>query len=169
MTEKNRLTAKEQLGLMALSGAIDMLHGTDMDAIQPRIESTQYGKRDLAMLRRVSAKILENTLMTVPVDALKRHTKQLSRSKVFVGIPKPAFDRDRDLGWFIPQEDIVQLIAGCFDKCLLCNKEGREINECKLRKALHTLPLEEARYSTTGCDVAQQFREWYADGEIHAG
>lgn len=138
MSDRIEYTSREREALIKMVGSIELLVRIGDDLTRP-IDMIQYGKRDLKMLRTVSAKLYESLLRVMDANQLLKLRKNLAGLTVRTGVKSVADPSDEEGRW-ISYETMAELVSGCKDHCLTCSGMGKEYYNCKLRKAFDDLP-----------------------------
>lgn len=109
-------------------------------------ESSRLGPAGLKRLRTVRTMMghmLDEIFQTIPVEQLEHVRRQLPLIRYTTGVSPVAVAQDaKRFGRFLTFEEIRELLAGCEDKCLICDRSKGTVKACKLRKLLSSLPVE---------------------------
>lgn len=160
--QKYRYIDKE--GLIAFASVASTLADKDISAIEDRFADIEGGKRDLALLRSVSMKLVYKLIEVMPLEDRKDGDdikKWLTHMKIYTSVPgraeHNAVNPIKDFGLYLSYEDINTLIAAAGEKCALCDLDERESKKCKLRKVLKKLPLADTKDNCNGCPYSSAF------------
>lgn len=153
MMEKTfRLTANEREAMLRLYVAVEILL-VEPEHLARRVSRVKYGKRDFAMIRAKVNRMLTEMLTTVPKDQLRSLVMNLKTSSYVVGVKQPgSVQRDgKNFGTWASWDTLNALLAGCHDKCTLCDLDRQGRKSCDLRKALDSIPNDMADRETGDC------------------
>lgn len=147
-----RLTAAEREALIRLNVAVDILL-TMPEQLARRVKLVKYGRRDFAMLAKVTERLTRGMTGTVPEDQLPSLLRNLKTASYLVGVKAPgAASRDEwNYGTWVSWGVLNALLGGCHDKCTLCDLDVQGRRSCPLRKALDAIPNELADRENGDC------------------
>lgn len=149
---KYRLTASEREALLRLNAAVDILL-TEPEHLARRVNQLKHGRRDVAMLAAVTRKLIRGISETIPDEQLVSYLRNLGTASYLVGNKRPgALTRDEwTYGTWVEWGTINALLAGCHDKCTLCDLDAQARRSCPLRRALDSIPNEMADRESGDC------------------
>ena len=150
--ETRRLTASEREALIRLAVAQEILTDAPAD-LRQRARMIRGASRDLAMMAKKIAVLLEGFDDTIPTDQLRTYNNSLRMASYTIGVKGPAGNgrRDDQFGMWLPYSVLNALLEGCHDKCLMCEYDRWECRRCELRKALDTVPNDTPDDDSLGC------------------
>ena len=139
---RERLNRDEQTALMDIAAIVTLTRNGFLGHLDRLLAQIPGGKRDMGLLRAKSLKLFESLCDVTPPDTLKAMLPTLKHVKVRIGVPLIGHesDCDKEMGVVVSYEDLTEIVAGCRDKCMLCDYSGAQISKCKLRKAFQHLP-----------------------------
>jgi hypothetical protein len=141
--QKKRLSASERDAMLRISAAAAII-GTEPDKLAQRMEGADlpFAKRDMGLVRSKIFKLLEALVLTIPDDQLLSFKKQIHNSTYNVGVRNPLQDKDndKDYGIWLPYSTVYTLLAGCHDRCMMCDMDKGQRRGCKLKKAIDSIP-----------------------------
>lgn len=117
--------------VMALLNGLDEVY-----ALNERIGAIKYGKRDLACIKRLSGKLLEGILRTIPKNKVQRIRDELPRLTADVRIRGAATPEKQEV-LLVPFDALVALMGSAIEQsCYLCSKTEKEGRKCKLYRQI---------------------------------
>ena len=139
--EKKRLTASERESLVRMNVALEILV-TEPDHLKQRAAMVPGAKRDMAMMSTKIGKLLEGFIDTIPNEQLLTYRRALEMCNYTIGVKRPGSQprNEKDYGMWLPYEVINELLAGCHDKCMMCDLDTVGRKQCPLRRALTIIP-----------------------------
>lgn len=110
-----------------------------LGSLEKRIrECIPYGWRDARMLESRWRTLFDKLLYTIPNDKLRIMKQELPYYELYIRMKGAAkYDND-DSDWVaLPRKVVMQLAEYAAEmNCPLCQKTGKQIKSCKLRKTL---------------------------------
>lgn len=142
---RSRLNRDEQTALMDIAAIVTLTRNGFLGHLDRLLVQIPGGKRDMGMLRAKALKLFERLCAVCPQEQLRAMLPTLKHVKCRIGVPLIGHehDFDREMGVVVSYEDLTELVAGCRDKCMLCDYNGGQISKCKLRKVFKHLPTDE--------------------------
>ena len=131
---RKRLNSLERSQLLRFGVALDLLCEPYADQ---RFAALKYGKRDLGMIRKKAATLLEDVLETVPIEQNRQLAQHMKYATVTIGVAKmSAHQHDHTYGGFLTNSAMQALANACVEKCRLCMLDKHSAKKCELRAAL---------------------------------
>lgn len=142
---KKRLTASERESLMRLNVALDILmkEGKTESYLHERSKLVPGARRDLAMMAAKCRKLQMGFEKTIPLDQLMTYLRTMESTAYKTGMKQPGKNPVHDhknFGIWLPYEVINTLLDGVREYCTLCNLDKVGRKQCRMRKALYTIP-----------------------------
>lgn len=139
--EKKRLSQDEQIAFLEVAGLLHILHGDAPEVLDPMLKLIPGGRRDIKMMRTKVKNLFDSLCDVTPQSTLQAIYPTLKRIKCRIGVPLIGKENvDEQTGWVISFDDLRVLTSACYDKCMLCDRNGADIGKCELRKTLKRLP-----------------------------
>lgn len=135
-----RMTASEREALIRLAVVADILDEARA-GLEQRSGMIPGARRDIAMMRTKSERLLERFEATIPPEQVDIYRRNINMCGYSVGVKSPYNRVQRDIyGMWLSFDVIRTLVAGLHDMCQLCDMDRAERRACPLRKALDTIP-----------------------------
>lgn len=134
------LTKKEYYTLRELFGIINSFEKCAQD-LKARCQSIDGGWRDLRLIQSKSESLLHKLLMTVPREKLISIQKELPYITCEVKCVKDYTGKAKSEGYsYVPDAELSRVVARLIgERCLLCDKSGKEHKRCNLYKDICAL------------------------------
>lgn len=147
--QKKELTPPLRSQMLRFCVAVDVLQENGADEVFARV---QGGKRDIAMLRSVSMKLLKRVLNTVPDKQRDKMAKQWESAGMEMGVKRPKVQHDREYGMWLSNNAIAAVYEACKDHCMTCQMDKHKAKKCELREALDEMYIQGVpERSENGC------------------
>lgn len=108
-----------------------------VDSMATTLKANKYGaglEEELDAITKITAAILEKLVSGMDQDQLDYINRYVKRSEFSI-IPKHSPEADRE--YVITTADVIERLAsGVLGECLLCEKEGKLVKRCQIRKDL---------------------------------
>ena len=142
---RERLNRDEQQALMDIAGIVTLTRNGFLGHLDSLLKQIPGGKRDLGLIRSKATSLFEKLCEVTPPKTLRAMLPTLKLVKVRIGVPLVGSESDcnREMGIVVSYEDLTELVAGCRDKCMLCDYNSGQISKCKLRKVFKHLPSDD--------------------------
>ena len=124
------------------------------DYLEKRLRSVPNAWRDIHLCSSKLLAVFQSLLQTIPRAKLKMIQTELPLIEVYVRIKGAAiYDIDADDHAIIPRKTLNELgRVACKRECELCDKKGKAVKGCRLRKLLgETFPHELPEAVGDGC------------------
>lgn len=136
---RTELSSKEYTAIRAIWGAVNALtvyHGW----LERRCRSYKNGWRDLRCLVKLSEKVMEDTLDTVPLKKLMQMRKELDNTICEIKT-RGIVGRKDDGFMYVSEEAIIRLCQAATDlNCFSCQKTQKEAKRsCQLYKDIQSI------------------------------
>lgn len=131
--DRKRLNSNEQKDFVNLCAAEALLQ---VDNLKRRIDDEGWEKVHNGLIDLVN-----DVMSTMPYEQLKSYQKQMKHIAISVGIKNAGVDPDWD-GRYLNFSQINELLEGCQDHCLMCDKMPQTMKQCGIRKVYNSLPAE---------------------------
>ena len=145
-----RIRGSEAEAFKRLHVASDILDGLRRD-MHERAGLVKWGRRDLAAASALLNKVFAAMLDTVPLPQLQTMARNLKTACFWTGTRRPGERENKtDFGMWVSWDAINGLIEAGREKCITCTLTPQEQRECKLARALDTMPADKDE-TATGC------------------
>lgn len=134
MQDRKRLTAQEQKEFVDLCAADSLL---TQDPLRKRL--TEEDKQQLDNCRTALESILTNVMDTMPYEQLLSYKRQMEHIRVYTSYKHAG---EKETGRYLSYDEINNLLEGCWDHCLMCQKDTLEARQCPLYKVSLALPFD---------------------------
>lgn len=128
---------------------------SSMGYLRDRAKLTPGTWRDMNLVLKLSQKIIDVLLRSIPTKKLVQIKSDISRTVVSVEVRQPhATGAPKDPDFVcIPAPTLDYLIGIVMDiECFACERRGREIKKCPIRPAIEdTFPFEIPEPENDGC------------------
>lgn len=130
------LGQKEYWAYKQMIGMLNTLIQNE-SAIEGRSRLVTNGWRDLKMCQAVLMKLHKNIWHTIPWEQQKRLEKELKNTKTYIDVNRPQDNGERDGFVYMPAKSMCRLADMVMrQECLFCDKCGKKVNRCQIRKDL---------------------------------
>ena len=147
------LTEKEYYAIREYFGFVSAIQKYG-SILKRRAEKTDRTWELIERISRDAETVLHNLLITIPVAKLQLIRRELPNIRVTVEtIPEHGRRKKSDEYAYVPTKDLETLIQKTIDwNCFACEKTGREIEQCPIRKAVEAVyPFRLPGDSTKSC------------------
>ena len=145
--ERRRLNSSEQKDFVNLCAAESLAR---VESLIGRINNIPDGIETLVNLQASLMELVNGILEQMPYNQLFSYQKQMKHIAISVGV-KSAGNYDDWDGRYLTFSQINDLLEGCQDHCLMCDKTVPTMKRCPIRKIYDTIPAE-ASCSVLSCD-----------------
>ena len=148
-----RITSYERTQLLRYGAALDIVMEPYAD---DRFGMVKNGKRDLGLIRKTMASLLERTLQTVPADQIRQLTQHMKHARTKVGITAMTVtENDRTYGSFLTNAACQALAEASRETCRLCMLDKHKARKCRLRSALDEMWIKGVEGTENDCPYYQ--------------
>ena len=115
------------------------------ESLEERLRTIPYGWRDAKMLESRWRMLFDKLLYTIPAEKLKTLKHELPYSEMYVRMKGAArYDSDESDYVALPRKTEMALAEYAVEmNCPLCDKKGKQISKCRLKRTLDaSLPFE---------------------------
>lgn len=136
--DRKRLTADEQKQFIDLCAAQCVI---ESEPLKKRLRGIKQGPMMMGNIKSCLQRILTAVMDTMPYEQLLSYQKQMKHIAIYAGVKRIGEYDDWD-GRYLTFTQINDLLEGCQDHCLMCEKDPATMKRCKIRKIMNTVPAE---------------------------
>ena len=152
--ERVPLTGREYYALRALMGIVSTFETEDV-SLEKRLKSIRGGWRDIKLIEKLSSKLLDLILTTVPQKKLEQIRLEISHTRVEISVVRDVAGRYKPNFTYVPNEALEWLEEQVIDmNCMLCDKTDKESKRCPIRRNIEALYMYDFP-ERKGCPIAQ--------------
>lgn len=140
-TERKRMTATERDQIIHLTVASDIMESIHQ-SLRDRAAMVPRGRSRIGIARWAIQSLMADILDTIPTDQLQALKRNMAMNTFTVGVKRPPGQRmqEKDYGIWISFQELIELLEGCHDHCMMCAMDKAQRRACPLRKALDVIP-----------------------------
>lgn len=133
-----QLTQKEVWAFKQLVGTLNVLLQNESE-ITDRAKMVKNGYRDLRLITSRLTKLYQEMWHTIPPEQQKRLNAEFRNTITYIDVKRPQ-DNGKDEGFtYMPTSAIERLAYRVMmQECLFCEKCGKTVNRCQIRKDLES-------------------------------
>lgn len=153
MSTEMPLSQEEYNGLKYIMASFTATKNAE-DRLEKRLRGVPGAWRDIHLCSSKLLHVFESILPTIPREKLKMVKAELPQIELYVRIKGASvFDLDEYDNVIVPKKTLDALAkVACNRECELCDKHGKEVKRCKLRKLLgETFPYDLPEAAGDGC------------------
>jgi len=130
------LSKKEYLAYRQLAGSVYTLMSVEND-LKGRAGKVKYGWCHFRLAQTMMRKVYKAMWHTIPQAQQKQINAELQNTVTYVSVKRPQDNGESDAFTYMPMAAVCRIADRVMrQECLWCEKCGKAVNRCQLRKDL---------------------------------